>query len=75
MRDKERLREMLLLDMKHWSADSLKLALNYVDDMVINLTGDDFLWWWELRKDIRYELDLREAGIDVRTGREVQRDV
>ena len=71
MDDKERLRQALLQDMKHWSIDTLKMALNYVDDMVLNLTGEDFLWWWELRKDIRYELSLREAGIDVCAGREI----
>ena len=57
MDDKEKLKRALLQDMKHWSVDTLKLSLNYVDDMVLNLTGEDFLWWWQLRKDIKKELD------------------
>ena len=75
MCDKEKLRQMLLLDMKHWSIPALKEALNYVDGMILSVDGDNFLWWWELRKDIRYELNVREAGNNVCTGREVQRDV
>ena len=48
--DKERLMKMLLLDMKHWSLDALKVALNYIDGQILSFTSDDFLWWWELRK-------------------------
>ena len=62
MRDhKEVLMKMLLLDMKHWSVDTLKLALNYIDGMVLSMDGEDFLWWWELKKAIRKELDIKEA--------------
>lgn len=60
MCDKEKLRQMLLLDMKHWSVDALKEALNYIDGMVLSLDGEDFLWWWELRKAVQQELDSKE---------------
>ena len=64
MRDhKEVLMKMLLLDMKHWSVDTLKLALNYIDGMVLSMDGEDFLWWWELKKAIRKELDNKEAAL------------
>lgn len=35
MGDKERLRQALLQDMKHWSVDTLKFAINYIDGMVL----------------------------------------
>ena len=54
--DKERLMKMLLLDMKHWSLDALKVALNYIDGQILSFTSDDFLWWWELRKHISAEM-------------------
>ena len=61
MRDHEEvLRKMLLLDMKRWSPEALKVAMSYVDGMCLSQTGEDFLWWWELKKAIRKELDARE---------------
>lgn len=61
MRDhKEVLMKMLLLDMKRWSPEALKVAMSYVDGMCLSQTGGDFLWWWELKKAIRKELDARE---------------
>lgn len=47
MTDKERLRQALLRDMKHWSVDTLKFSINYIDGMVLSMEGEDFLWWWE----------------------------
>ena len=62
MRDhKEVLMKMLLLDMKRWSPEALKEAQSYVDGMCLSQTGEDFLWWWELKKAIRKELDIKEA--------------
>ena len=37
MGDKERLRQALLQDMKHWSVDTLKEAINYIDGMVLSM--------------------------------------
>ena len=37
--DKERLMRMLLLDMKHWSLDALKVALNYIDGQILSFTS------------------------------------
>ena len=61
MEDKERLRQALLQDMKHWSIDTLKEALNYIDGMVLSMEGDDFLWWWDLRKQVSAELESRKT--------------
>ena len=61
MEDKERLRQALLQDMKHWSVDTLKEALSYIDGMVLSVEGDDFLWWWDLRKDVYNELIARRV--------------
>ena len=61
MRDKEILRQALLQDMKHWSVDTLKFSINYIDGMVLSMEGDDFLWWWELRKEAGAELEKRKA--------------
>ena len=69
MGDKERLRQALLQDMKHWSVDTLKEALNYIDGMVLSMDGDDFLWWWELRKQVNAELEARRGDSDVCPGR------
>ena len=66
MGDKERLRQALLQDMKHWSVDTLKAAVNYIDGMVLSMEGDDFLWWWELRKEVATELETRKGDSDVR---------
>ena len=63
MSDKERLRQALLQDMKHWSVDTLKEAQSYVDGMCLSQTGEDFLWWWELKKAIRKELDKKEKVV------------
>ena len=65
MDDKERLRQALLLDMKHWSADTLKIAINYIDGMVLSVKGEDFLWWWELRKKTAAELEARRQSNEV----------
>lgn len=62
MGDKERLRQALLQDMKHWSIDTLKYAINYIDGMVLSMEGDDFLWWWDLRKEAGEELEARKKG-------------
>ena len=66
MSDKERLRQALLQDMKHWSVDTLKEALNYIDGMVLSMEGDDFLWWWDLRKQVDAELKQRQGDGNVR---------
>lgn len=66
MDDKEKLRRALLLDMKHWSADTLKAALSYIDGMVLSMEGDDFLWWWDLRKQVDAELKQRQGDSNVR---------
>ena len=58
MDDKEKLKTMLLLDMKHWSVDALKVAIHYIDGMVLSQT-EDFLWWWDLRKRVGAELEAR----------------
>ena len=47
--------------MKRWSPEALKVAMSYVDGMCLSQTGEDFLWWWELKKAIRKELDIKEA--------------
>ena len=62
MRDKEILRQALLQDMKHWSVDTLKYAISYIDGMVLSMEGEDFLWWWELRKEAKTELEARKKG-------------
>ena len=67
MGDKERLRQALLQDMKHWSVDTLKFAINYIDGMVLSMEGDDFLWWWDLRKRVDAELRQRQGDSNVRT--------
>jgi len=69
--DKERLMKMLLLDMKHWSLDALKVALNYIDGQILSFTSDDFLWWWELRKYISAEMEKRKVMHDVFAGEKV----
>lgn len=61
MEDKEKLKRALLLDMKHWSVDTIKEALNYIDGMVLSVEGDDFLWWWDLRRDVYDELIARRG--------------
>ena len=68
---KEVLKQALLRDMKHWSVDTLKVAINYIDGMVLSMEGDDFLWWWDLRKDVVAELESRKGDSDVCTGREL----
>jgi len=60
MSDKEKLKQALLQDMKHWSPDTLRMALHFVDGMVLSQT-DDFLWWWDLRKHVAMELEKRKA--------------
>ena len=69
--DKERLMKMLLLDMKHWSLDALKVALNYIDGQILSFASDDFLWWWELRKHISAEMEKRKVTHDVFAGKEI----
>lgn len=69
--DKEKLMKMLLLDMKHWSLDALKVALNYIDGQILSFTSDDFLWWWELRKHISTEMEKRKVTHDVFAGKEI----
>ncbi len=59
--EKERLKEKLLLDMKHWSVGALKDALLFIDDMCLSQTGEDFLWWWDLRKHVRAELEAKKV--------------
>ena len=61
MRDKEILKQALLQDMKHWSVDTLKYAISYIDGMVLSVEGDDFLWWWDLRRDVYNELIARRV--------------
>ena len=58
MDDKEKLMQMLLLDMKHWSVDVLKEARNFVDDKCLNQTSNVY-WWWKIRKAIEQELEGR----------------
>ena len=71
MRDnKEKLMKMLLLDMKHWSLDALKVALNYIDSQILSFTSDDFLWWWDLRKKVAMEIEKRKVH-NVFTGEKV----
>lgn len=62
MSDKEKLMRALLQDMKHWSSDTFRVALNFIDGKVLSQTGEDFLWWWELRKQINKELERMEAA-------------
>jgi hypothetical protein len=61
MCDKEKLMEKLLLDMKHWSIPALKEARLYIDDQVLSQNGEDFLWWWELKKAIDRERARKEG--------------
>ena len=63
MGDKERLRQALLQDMKHWSPEVLREALSYVDGMYLSQTGEDLLWWQDLQKAIEKELDARERVV------------
>lgn len=58
MDDKEKLMQMLLLDMKHWSVDVLKEAGSFVDDKCLNQTSNVY-WWWKIRKAIEQELEGR----------------
>ena len=60
MCDKEKLMETLKQDIKRYSLAALKEAANYVDGQVLSQNGDDFLWWWDLSKAIREELDKRK---------------
>ncbi len=62
--EKERLKEKLLLDMKHWSIDALQEAKLFIDGMVLSQNGDDFLWWWSLRKAVDKELETRRINHD-----------
>ena len=64
---KEVLKQALLRDMKHWSIDTLKVAINYIDGMVLSMEGDDFLWWWDLREQVEAELTQRHGDNDVCT--------
>ncbi len=61
MSDKERLKQAILQDMKHWSADTLAVALHYIDDHVLSFVSDDFLWWWDLRKKVAMEIEKRKV--------------
>ena len=58
--DKDKLMEMLMLDMKHWSADALKEARRFVDDKCLN-QSDSVYWWWKLRKSIDAELAKKNS--------------
>ena len=61
MDDKERLRQALLQDMKHWSVDTLKEALNYIDGIEQSMMGEDVLWWRDLREKVDAELIARRG--------------
>ena len=57
--DMKKLLETLQQDMKHWSADALKEALDYADDKCLTMNTND-VWWWKLRRSIGAELKSRE---------------
>ncbi len=59
--EKERLKEKLLLDMTHWSIGALQEAKLFIDGMVLSQSGDDFLWWWDLRKRVDAELEAKKV--------------
>lgn len=61
MGDKERLRQALLQDMKHWSVDTLKFAINYIDGIEQSMMGEDVLWWRDLREKVDAELIARRG--------------
>jgi len=61
MDDKERLRQALLQDMKHWSADTLEFAISYIDGIEQSMMGEDVLWWRDLREKVDAELIARRG--------------
>ena len=64
MSEKEKLKAMLLLDIKRWTEDVLKEALLFVDDKCLEPDGpNDLHWWWDLRKAIRLQLDIKRAAL------------
>ncbi len=65
MIDMEKLKKMLFIDMRHWSVEALREANRYVNDKCLNVyDADEFRWWWDLRKEIREQLDAKEARND-----------
>ena len=58
--DKEKLTQMLLLDMQRWSVPALKEALLFADGKCLEPdSATDMRFWWELRKAIRMQLDIK----------------
>ena len=61
--DKEKLTQMLLLDMQRWSIPVLKEALLFADDKCLEPdSATDLRFWWELRKAIRMQLDIKRTA-------------
>lgn len=61
--DKEKLAQMLLLDMQRWSVPVLKEALLFADDKCLEPdSATDLRFWWGLRKAIRMRLDLKRVA-------------
>lgn len=61
--DKEKLTQILLLDMQHWSVNALKEALLFADGKCLEpSSADDLRWWWKLRKAIRMQLDVKKVA-------------
>lgn len=64
MRDpKEKLMDIILLDIRHCSVEALKEALLFADDKCLGpSTVDDLRFWWTLRKAIQLQLDLKRMA-------------
>ena len=59
--DTKQLLEMLKKDIKHWTVEQLRIALDYCDSMCADQDDKSvvYAWWWNLRKTIMQELDGR----------------
>ena len=58
--NKEKLMQMLLIDIQHWSVDALEEAFEYADDKCLDPgSAEDLRWWWNLRKAVRFQLDKK----------------
>ena len=61
--DKEKLTQMLLLDMQRWSIPVLKEALLFADDKCLEPdSATDLRFWWKLRKAIRMQLNIKRTA-------------